>query len=311
MRQIGSLADAERSQLFADYLQTQGISAHAEPDDAEWVIWVRDENDVERARDELGTFLRDPSASRYREVARQARRLRDEQQRQQQAAARRTIDMRRYWNRPIVRRAPLTVFLIGSCVFVALASNFGIQPTVAGRTQYGVVIRTLAFSDLDRFQQNGGVDGLSEIRRGQLWRLVTPIFLHYGLIHLGFNMFWLYYLGIQIEMRRGSWALAAMTLVMAVSSNLLQYFVGGGPNFLGISGVNYGLLGYIWMQKTFDPSSGFLVSDSTIVILLLFLVFGFVGAFEGVFGRVANWAHLGGLLAGMAIGYAPVLRQRR
>jgi GlpG protein len=98
---------------------------------------------------------------------------------------------------------------------------------------------------------------------------------------------------------------------MAVVSNLLQYFVGGGPNFLGISGVNYGLLGYIWMQKTFNPSSGFLVSDSTIVILLLFLVLGFVGAFDRMVGGVANWAHLGGLIAGMALGYFPVLRQRR
>ena len=66
-----------------------------------------------------------------------------------------------------------------------------------------------------------------------------------------------------------------LILVIAVFSNLLQYVSDRNPMFLGISGVNYGLLGYIWMQKTFNPSSGFLVSDSTIVILLLFLVFGF------------------------------------
>ena len=85
--------------------------------------------------------------------------------------------------------------------------------------------------------------------------------------------------------------------------------------FLGISGVIYGLLGYIWMKKVFEPHSGFLVSDATILILLLFLVLGFVGAFDGLMGErsgVANWAHAGGLVAGMAIGYLPVwwARQR-
>ncbi len=308
MRQIGSLTDAEQSQLFADYLQTQGIAAHAEQDEAQWAIWVRDENDVDRAREELSTFLQDPVAPRYREVRREARRLRDQQQRAQQAAARRTIDMRRHWSRPITRRAPLTMILIGVCVLVALTSNFGAPRRIAGRAQYGIVMRTLGFCDLNRYASQPE-DGLQEIRQGQLWRLVTPIFLHYGLIHLGFNMFWLYYLGAQVEMRRGSWSFAGMILLMAVFSNLLQYFV-GGPNFLGISGVNYGLLGYIWMQKTFNPTSGYLVSDSTIVILLLFLVFGFVGAFDKMVGGVANWAHLGGLIAGMALGYAPVLRQR-
>lgn len=195
--------------------------------------------------------------------------------------------------------------LIGLCLFVALASGFGQRPE-------GVVMRTLSFCDPVLFLQTH--DGLQQIRQGQLWRLLTPIFLHHGAIHLVFNLYWLYSLGTQIEARRGTWALGSMILAIAVISNLLQYFLGHSPLFLGISGVVYGLLGYIWMKKMFDPHSGFLVSDSTILILLLFLVLGFVGAFDGMMGtqtRVANWAHAGGLAVGVAIGYAPVWWARR
>ncbi len=309
MRQIGSLSDTERAEVFADYLVTQGITAHAEKEQDRWAIWIRDENDVERARSELSAYEQDPSAEQYRAVRQQAQQLREEQHRQQQTAVRRTVEMRRQWNQPLARRAPLIVTLIGLCVVVAITSNFGAPTRVAGQPRYGVVIRALSFCDLERYRVDG--DGLREIRHGQLWRVITPIFLHYGLIHLGFNLFWLYYLGAQIEVRRGTWSLAWMILAMAAGSNLLQYFVGGGPNFLGISGVNYGLLGFIWMKKVFDPSSGFLVSDSTIVFLLLFLVLGFVGAFQSMVGQLANWAHLGGLIVGMAIGYAPVVWPRR
>ena len=45
-----------------------------------------------------------------------------------------------------------------------------------------------------------------------------------------------------------------LVLVIAALSNLGQYFV-SGPNFCGISGVVYGLFGYIWMKGRFDPAS--------------------------------------------------------
>ena len=285
-------------------MATLGITAQADQDGAGWAIWVRDENDVPRAREELSIYQQDPTASRYHEVGQQARRLRDEELRRQRAAARRTIDMRRHWARPMVRQAPLVMTLIGLCVVVALTSNFG-------SNQKGTVMRALSFCDPVQFAQTR--DGLQQIRHGQLWRLVTPVFLHFGVIHLVFNLLWLYYLGAQVEMRRGTWVFAGIVLTIAVLSNLLQYFAGRSPMFLGISGVNYGLLGYIWMRKRFDPRSGFVISDSTIMILLLFLILGFVGAFDQMLGAqssVANWAHAGGLGVGVAMGYAPIWWQR-
>ena len=81
-----------------------------------------------------------------------------------------------------------------------------------------------------------------EIRAGQVWRLVTPIFLHAGVLHLVFNMLWLYQLGGQIEAQESSGYFAVMVLVLAVICNTGQYVV-SGPLFIGMSGVVYGLLG--------------------------------------------------------------------
>jgi GlpG protein len=305
MRQIGFLADQQRARVFTDFLTVQGVTAHAEQEDGNWVIWVRDENDVERARSELTSYQREPDDARYQNVTQQAEQLKQQIVRERQRVARQTVSMRQQWNQPLARRAPLVMTLIGLCIFVGLVTGFGKQ-------QLGVVMRTLSFADGIVYTQTQ--DGLRQIREGQIWRLVTPIFLHFGPIHLVFNLFWLYYLGTQIEVRRGTVKLGLIILGTAVFSNALQYIVGRSPMFLGISGVNYGLLGYIWMKKVFDPRSDFFLSDTTIFILLFFMFLGFAGILDGMSGDntgVANWAHAGGLLAGMAIGYAPVWWQRR
>ena len=65
MRQIGVLEDEAEAQRFAAYLVTEGIASHAEEDGEGWAIWVRDENQVETAREALADFRRDPQAAQY------------------------------------------------------------------------------------------------------------------------------------------------------------------------------------------------------------------------------------------------------
>src|SRR5690606_16541906 len=75
-----------------------------------------------------------------------------------------------------------------------------------------------------------------EIASGQLWRLVTPIFLHGGILHLVFNMLWLYQLGSAIEHYEGSRLLLLMVMILGALCNTAQYLV-SGPAFVGMSGV--------------------------------------------------------------------------
>ena len=59
-----------------------------------------------------------------------------------------------------------------------------------------------------------------EIRAGEVWRLVTPIFLHGRLLHLLFNMLWLYQLGGQIETQESSRSVAVMVLIFAIITSM-------------------------------------------------------------------------------------------
>ena len=65
--------------------------------------------------------------------------------------------------------------------------------------------------------------GIEDIVHGEVWRLVTPIFIHFGPLHLLFNMWAMAALGSLIEYRRGTATLALLVLLSAVVSNLGEY----------------------------------------------------------------------------------------
>ncbi|MCO6453733.1 MAG: rhomboid family intramembrane serine protease [Pirellulaceae bacterium] len=313
MRQIGTLADRTAAQRFTSFLVTQGISAEADDEGGQWVIWVHEENDVDRARSALEQFRAEPQHERYRDADLAAQRIRQERQRQRQAAAKHVVQMRTQWNRPTTRRCPLVWVLIGLSVLVSLSTNFG--------TQIEPVQRYLNFCKVE--DAGGGsyrypVDGFTQVRQGQLWRTVTPIFLHFGLMHLIFNMLVLYYLGSQIEDRVGTVRFGLLVLTIAVLSNVGQYAVERSPLFGGMSGVGYGLFGYVWMKTLHDPGSGMYISPLNVMLMLGFFVLCVLREFpplDEVLGsflpRVANTAHGVGLALGAAWGYLPLWWRRR
>lgn len=297
MRQIGSLGNEQQAKTLADYLISQGIISHAESEGTDWGIWVREENQVPAAKTIFTEFQGNPSDPKYAAAAAEAQRRKAELARQK--VANNTIDMRRQWSAPLRRRAPVVFTLIIVSVFA----------TLFGDRADGLIRSAFSFCEPRVYAETRG-DGLAQIKQGQVWRLITPIFPHGNLLHLFFNMWVLYGLGPQVENRRGGIRFAGIVLLLALASNVLQYAM-VGPNFLGMSGVVYGLLGYIWMRQVFDPRSAYMISDSTIAFMLIFFAMGFLGDFTSSGGSgIANWAHAGGLLAGMAIGYFPTLWKR-
>lgn len=85
-----------------------------------------------------------------------------------------------------------------------------------------------------------------KIKQGEVWRIVSPIFLHQNLLHLLFNLLWVYLLGRQLEFGLGPVRYILFCLIVAAVSNTAQYLV-SGPNFLGISGLVCGMVTYIWL----------------------------------------------------------------
>ncbi|CAM3784870.1 rhomboid family intramembrane serine protease GlpG [Rheinheimera salexigens] len=137
----------------------------------------------------------------------------------------------------------------------------------------------------------------------QLWRWFTPMLLHFSLTHLVFNLAWWWLLGRQFERVLGFALLANFTLSVALISNAAQYFM-TGPNFGGLSGVVYGLFGYCWLAGLINPRQRMFISSGMAGFLVLWLVLGF---FDLLWVNMANWAHLAGLVSGMA--WALILRK--
>lgn len=148
---------------------------------------------------------------------------------------------------------------------------------------------------------------LPEVLQGQIWRLFTPVLMHapiydprtnsiFGILHIAFNMYWLRILGTWVEVRVRSRAFLGLVVLIGIGSNLLQYSM-KGPFFVGMSGVVYGLLGYIWVQGKWNPAWPEL-NPQSMLIMMIWLVLGFTGQL----GPIANYAHLGGLIMGVALG---------
>lgn len=178
---------------------------------------------------------------------------------------------------------PFTIVLIAVSILVALFSELGEARDI------------LQFLFIASPQS----DGLTEIAGGQIWRLLTPVFIHFGILHLVFNMMWLWDLGGLIESRKGPLFLGVFLVAVGIASNLVQYLLGASLFFGGMSGVVYGLLGYTWMQGRYNPRFGYALHKSTVIMMLGW----FVLCWTGLLGPIANWAHTTGLLIGLAWGY--------
>lgn len=145
----------------------------------------------------------------------------------------------------------------------------------------------------------------------QLWRLVTPVFLHFGWLHITFNALWCWELGRRIEGVLGSLNLLGLFLVIAAVSNSAQALFGGAGLFGGLSGVVYGWLGFAWVAGRINPRWMSLVPATPIMLFMVgWLVVCVTGVVDVLGFSIANAAHVGGLVCGAALGAAFALAHR-
>jgi GlpG protein len=293
MRQLGTVTDERAAQRFADYLLTRGIGVSVEPDHEGWKIWVRNEDHMDSARREFAEFTAAPEAPIYREASSAAEHLRAEEQRRIKEAKKNLVNVSARWRAGAARRIPVTVLLTAACIVVAVLSNLGAKESVVTElsiSPYQIQGRFIQYVPLSRNWYR------------EPWRLVTPILLHFGIWHILFNMIMLLQLGALIEASRGSWRFAVFVLLIAVPSNVAQY-LWAGPMFGGMSGVVYGLFGYIWMKSRYEPGSGFYVTQNTVV----WMVGWFLMCLFGVIPGIANAVHTAGFVVGIILGRWPSL----
>jgi rhomboid protease GluP len=134
---------------------------------------------------------------------------------------------------------------------------------------------------------------------GEFWRMISSAFLHIGILHLMVNSYTLIQLGVFIEDFFGRNKLIAAYVLTAITSSILSLIFSNEIS-AGASGALFGLtgllLGNAWAKKSYVPDLP-IDERQLIPFVLLNLWFGFI------YPGIDNWAHIGGLIGGIALGY--------
>ncbi len=128
MRQLTTLQEEAQARRFVAWLMTQKIEAHAERERDGWVIWVRDEDQLAAAREQLAQFKLDPTNARYRNAEAQAAAIVREELQRRERAKKNMVDVSRTWGRGLnaPRSQPLVLLLIVVSVIVFVFTDFGL-----------------------------------------------------------------------------------------------------------------------------------------------------------------------------------------
>ena len=148
------------------------------------------------------------------------------------------------------------------------------------------------------------------IMRGQIWRLITPMFLHGSILHLGFNMYALYAIGTTIERFYGRWRYLALFLIGGFAGNVMSFIFTLNPS-LGSSTSIFGLLGaegvlFYHNREVFGAIAPRALTQ-VIVIGVINLIIGMTPN-----SGIDNWGHIGGLIGGTLFAWfaGPLLRRQ-
>lgn len=185
----------------------------------------------------------------------------------------------------IKRKMPqpvMTYVLIGLCVVIYLADRLTAL-SLLGKWDYGLL-------------SYWGMRMNDRISAGEWWRLITPMFLHGSLLHLGMNCLALYIWGRYVERLYGAWRYGVLLLAAGFMGNVMGYAF-SSYDALGISGAVFGIFGLLlalWKEnrKVFNALFGvqvFIYAGAN-------LVMGFMNT------GIDNWGHIGGLLGGFLAG---------
>ena len=337
MRLLTSLPEQQQAVRLVAYLAVEGIQTTLEEDEGSWEIWVHQDDDRQKSKTILEEFQQDPNHERYTKAERKVRNTLQEVDRIVANKQRMEERLRKRWSGSWWHCYPATYILIGLCILVVFVSSKpqaprGMMLLPLCNQPKSVVVDKLKIlpQGLVRVNKNGhlipidfqlqqraqkGANAFSipkfsifrlritaeaiwfTLSSGEIWRLIGPAFLHYSLLHIVFNMMWLKSLGEAVEYERGTSKFLLLCLAIAVTSNVAQLYW-SGPNFGGMSGVVFGLIGYVWMKGKTQPQHGIGMTHQSITFAILWLVL----CMTGTFGAIANGAHLIGFLTGIVIG---------
>lgn len=311
MRRIGNLPGENQANRFCDFLQTQSIDAKASstdesapPTSTKHDIWIRHEQDVTRARELFSEFESNPTAKEY-DVSAEAARQRKQKSQEiaQKIAAQKKSQLQ-------IRRSggglgggshstgaiPVTIGFVVLATVIGFVTNFS---NLRATDVTGIrLFNALSCVDFQTFQVTG--DLMASIKRGEIWRIFTPMLLHGSMMHLAFNMLNLVFLGGVVERIQGHWFFLFLFLVCGGIGTLTQMLMPqawGGGQVIGASGGVLGIFGFIWIRPKIQLGYPVEIPPIGVIYMLGFIAL----CFTPLMPNIANGAHIGGLLTGMLI----------
>lgn len=130
---------------------------------------------------------------------------------------------------------------------------------------------------------------------GEFWRLITPMFLHGSILHIGFNMYALFALGPALESYYGHGRYLALYLLSGFAGNVISFLFSGNPS-LGASTAIFGLIGaeaiFLYRNRSVLGAMSQRALTNVVFIIIINMVLG------GFSAGIDIWGHIGGLLGG-------------
>ena len=154
-----------------------------------------------------------------------------------------------------------------------------------------------------------GVKANNLIEQGQFWRLVTPIFLHGSILHIGFNMYALFYLGSTLEKFYRRERFLVLFFLSGFAGNVISFMFSPYPS-LGSSTAIFGLLGaegvLLYQNREIFGSAARRALSQVVMIAAVNLMIGLSPGID-------NWGHIGGLIGGTLFAWfgGPLLKVQR
>jgi membrane associated rhomboid family serine protease len=187
-----------------------------------------------------------------------------------------------------VRRVnAVTMALIGINVLVylaELAAGGSVQGTDNWIYDHGVLVANASYCDTCPLV---GVD------HGEWWRLLTSAFLHYGPLHLAFNMVSLYFAGSILEQVIGRWRYVVLYLVSGLAGAAGALYWTPHGLTVGASGAIFGVLGALLvLERRGNIATGGQVAG--LIVLNLVITFAYRSS-------ISVGGHIGGLIGGLVL----------
>lgn len=135
---------------------------------------------------------------------------------------------------------------------------------------------------------------------GQWYRLITAMFLHGSVLHIAFNSYALYSLGMELERLYGTLRFLGVYFVAGLAGSVASYLINPSPS-VGASGAIFGLIGglaaFYYVSREMFPDLARQQLGSLITTIMINLFIGFSSP------MIDNSAHIGGLIVGAVVGW--------